>query len=109
MAGPIGPTVSWSGNDHILSHSLSKTQSMVSFDSIPPENPETPGVEGAPSAAEFRAKHIGSQLTEPSGTRTCTSASIYPGTGEIDGSFVQHQKYFFKDGNITFLVRGVQR
>ena len=75
MAAPI---VSWGGNDHIVSHSLSKTQSMVSFDFIPSDKPETPGGEGAPRVAEFRTKHMGSRLTGPSGTRMCTSTCVYP-------------------------------
>jgi hypothetical protein len=30
-------------------------------------------------------------------------AGAYP---EIDSHFLRHKKYFFKDGNVTFLVRG---
>ena len=100
--------VAWSGNEHTVSPSLSKTPSMVSFDSTFSDI-ETPGVQGAHHAADARVNYVSSQVIEPSGTRTYTPASIYPGTGATDGSFVRHHKYFFKDGNVTFLVRGVQR
>jgi hypothetical protein len=36
-----------------------------------------------------------------------TSASTNPSTDAADDSFIQHPKYFFKDGNLTFLVCGV--
>lgn len=29
------------------------------------------------------------------------------GQGTLDDSFVRHEAYFFKDGNVTFLVRGL--
>jgi hypothetical protein len=32
-----------------------------------------------------------------------TLAGEYPA---VDGHFLRHKKYFFKDGNVTFLVRG---
>ena len=72
---------------------------MVSFDSILSDNSETSSVQGIPHVAESRVKHVTSQVIEPNETRTYTS----------DGSFMGHQRYFFKDGNITFLVRDVQR
>ena len=91
--------VSWSSNEHRISPSLLKTPSMVSFDSILSDNSETPSLQGVPHVAESRVEYVTSQVIEPSETRTYTS----------DGSFMQHQKYFFKDGNVTFLVRDVQR
>jgi len=36
------------------------------------------------------------------------STSTYPGPDAADGSFVRHPKYFFKDGNVAFLVRVVR-
>jgi len=104
--------VSWSGKEHTVSPSLSKTPSMVSFDSILSDNSETPSLQCAPHAVESwppRVKYVTSQVIETSGTRTCASASMYPGGGATDGSFVRHHRYFFKDGNVTFLVRGDQR
>ena len=101
--------VSWSGNEHTGSPSLSKTPSMVSFASILSDNSETPDMQCAHHAVESRVKYVTSQVIEPSGTRTCTSASMYSGAGATDGSFVRHHRYFFEDGNVTFLVRGVRR
>jgi len=103
--------VSWSGNEHTVSPSLSKTPSMVSFDSLLSDNSETPSPRCAPHVVESRppqVKYITSQMIGPSETRMCTSASMYPGAGANDGSFVRHHRYFFKDGNVTFLVRRVQ-
>ena len=101
--------VSWSGNENTASPSLSKTPSMVSFDSMLSDNFETPSMQGAPHAVESRVKYVTPQVIEPSGTRTYTSASMYPGASATDSSFVRHHRYFFKDGNVTFLVRGVWR
>ena len=81
---------------------------MVSSDSILSYNSETQSVQGAPHAAESRVKYITFQVNEPSGTRTYTLATMYPGVSAADGSFVWHPRYFFKDGNVTFLVRDVQ-
>ena len=48
-------------------------------------------------------------LIKPSGSETAfTSASTYTRADETDASFVQHPKYFFKDGNVTFLVSGIR-
>ena len=44
-------------------------------------------------------------LAEPSGSETPTRTHQRADT--VDDSFTRHHKYFFKDGNITFLVRGV--
>ena len=101
--------VSWSGNEHTVSPSLSKAASMVSFDSILSDNSETPGMQVAHHASESRVKYVSSQVIEPSGTRTCPSGIMYPGDGATDDSFVRDHRFFFKDGNVTFLVRGVQR
>ena len=100
--------VSWSGKEHTVSPSLSKTPSMVSLDSILSDKSETPGVPGAHHVAESQVKYVSSQVIEPSGTGTCTSGSMYPGAGATDSSFVRHHRHFFKDGNVTCLVRGVQ-
>jgi hypothetical protein len=43
------------------------------------------------------------------GSETSTPASTYSSADPAgDDSFIRHQTYFFKDGNVTFLVRGVQ-
>lgn len=36
---------------------------------------------------------------------SCESETPDPSGWQSDDSFVQHSKYFFKDGNVTFLVR----
>ena len=104
--------VSWGDNEHMLSSRHSKTPSVVSFDSIPSDNPEAPGIQGATPGrvAESLAKRMSSQAIGPSEARTSTSTSIYPGAdaADRDDPFTRHNKYFFKDGNVTFLVRGIQ-
>jgi len=104
--------VSWSGDEHIVSPNLSKTPSVISVDSILSDKPEaSPSDQGAPSyMAEIQPTHTASQVIGPNGIRAPTSTStIYPGpdAANHDGSFVRHNKYFFKDGNVTFLVRDV--
>ena len=70
---------------------------------------ETPSMQGVPHAAESRANYVTSQVIEPSEARTYASTTVYPSVSATDGSFVRHHRYFFKDGNVTFLVRDVQR
>jgi len=82
---------------------------MVSFDSLLSDNLEiSPTIEGAPHATDSQAKHTSPQVIEPSGSRACSSVSVYPGADAAWGSFIRHHKYFFKDGNVTFLVRDIQ-
>jgi len=101
--------VFWGSKAKIVSPRLSKTPSMVSFDSLLSDNPETPpAVEGAPHATASQVKHTSFQVIEPSGSRACSSVSVYPGADTAKGSFIRHHKYFFNDGNVTFLVRGTQ-
>ena len=99
--------VSWGGNHHwdIISRNLSKTLSIVSVDSIFQDKPDiSPADHGAPYAGGSRTMNMASQVIELSGTRTSTSTSTYPGADAADGLFVRHPKYFFKDGNVAFLV-----
>ena len=101
--------VSWGNNEKIVSPMLSKTTSMISFDSLNSDDLETgPAVEGAPHATQSQSKCTNSQAIEPSGSGTVSSVSVYPGADAAEGYFKRHHKYFFKDGNVTFLVRGVQ-
>ena len=95
--------VSWGGNEHIVSSNLSETPSIVSVDSILRDT--SPTVQGA---LQSLAMNVASQGIEPSRTRTSKSTSTYPGADAADGSFVRHPKYFFKDGNVAFLVRAVR-
>ena len=98
--------VSWGGNEHIVSPILLKTPSIVSVDSILRDT--SPAVQGTPHAAQSRAMNTAFQVIEPSRTKTWASTSTYPGADAADGSFVRHPKYFFKDGNVAFLVRVVR-
>ena len=108
MANPI---VSWSGDDHIVSPNLSETSSVISFDSILSDKPEgSLGDQGAPRMAESHPTHTAPQVIEPIGIKTSTSTTIHPESdaADHDDSFMRHNKYFFKDGNVTFLVRDAQ-
>ena len=101
--------VSWGSNEKIVSPMLSKTPSMISFDSLNSDDLEARlAVEGAPHATGSQAKRTDSQVIEPSGCRASSSISVYLGADGAEGSFKRHHKYFFKDGNVTFLVRDVQ-
>jgi hypothetical protein len=85
---------------------VSSAPSIVSVDAILLDKSETsPSVQEA-GAAESWVKRKSSLVIDPSRGRTSTS--VYSKADEVDGSFVRHHKYFFKDGNITFLVRGDQ-
>ena len=98
--------VSWGGNDHIISPDISRTSSIVSIDSILPQK-RTTAVQRAP-VPESSAKRMSSLSVESSGREMLVSASTYARAGSTDDSFIRHYKYFFEDGNITFLVRGSQ-
>jgi hypothetical protein len=84
--------VSWGDSKHITSPVNSSKPSIVSIDSI---------------QTSLSSKHMSSALTEPSGSETLTP-SAYSRADAADTSFERHQKYFFKDGNVTFLVSGVR-
>jgi hypothetical protein len=90
--------VSWGGSEHI-----------VSVDSIIQDKPDTsPTVLGTPHVVHSRTTNMASQVMGPSRTRTWMSTNTYPGADAADDSFVRHPKYFFKDGNVAFLVRVVR-
>jgi len=97
------PIVSWGGNEKIVSPRISKTPSVVSFDSLLSDNPEAPPVvQGATHATGSQVRYTNSQVIEPSGTRASPPVSMYPGVDAAEGSFIRHHKYFFKDGNVIF-------
>jgi hypothetical protein len=97
--------VSLSDNELCISPVLSSAASIVSFDStfsdteshwkMSPTASEAPCLPGA----GFEAKHTNLpkflEGSTPRGRHTTP-----------DNSFVRHDRYFFKDGNVTFLVRG---
>jgi len=81
---------------------------MVSFDSLLADNSEAPpAVQGAPHATNSQVKNTSYQVIEPSGSRARPSVSMYPEADTAEGPFIRHHKYFFKDGNVTFLVRDI--
>ncbi|KAH9175015.1 hypothetical protein EDB89DRAFT_430847 [Lactarius sanguifluus] len=103
MAPPI---VSWSDNEIWTSPVLSNAASIVSFnstfsDTYPSRSQTLPTASEAPRLpdAKFGAKKTGlpgfSEGKIPRG-----------GQAIADGSFIRHDAYFFKDGNVTFLVDG---
>ncbi|KAI9441595.1 hypothetical protein H4582DRAFT_1396800 [Lactarius indigo] len=99
--------VSWSDNEIYMSPVLSSAASIVSFDSTfsdayPSHLQMSPTVSEAPGlpSAEFEAQHA-SLTGFPEGGKTPRSGHTTP-----DNSFIQHHAYFFKDGNVTFLIDG---
>ncbi|KAI9465240.1 hypothetical protein BJY52DRAFT_672827 [Lactarius psammicola] len=91
--------VSWGATAPAASPASSSSPSVVSFDSLsdvqPPKGPEAHGgTETGTNSANSSTGEINATLTP---------VSIYPG---VDDSFQRHDTYFFKDGNITFLVDG---
>jgi hypothetical protein len=82
---------------------------MVSFDSLLSNNPETsPASKAGSHVTESQANHTSSQVIKPSRNRAPSSVGVYPEADADKGSFMRHYKYFFEDGNITFLVRDIQ-
>ncbi|KAI0002244.1 hypothetical protein BJV74DRAFT_43321 [Russula compacta] len=95
--------VSWRGNEARVSQpppvSSASAVSVVAIDSISsPQNQPTMS-QTAPEAPEPRTAGL---EAEP-GTISGISAGAEPTT---DDSFLRHDTYFFKDGNITFMVDG---
>jgi hypothetical protein len=90
------------GDEHTVSPVLSSTPSFVSARSMLSDLPErSPGVHDTFHVAEsHQIQGVRSLVIELSGSRKPTS--IY---GEGSTSFIRHHKYFFSDGNTTFLVR----
>ena len=100
--------VSWGGGkEHITPPVFSSTKpSIVSIDSMLPHRRETSLiVPETLRAAGSYAKHMSPLMIEPSRSEASTSASTYPRVDAGDDSFIRHHKYFFEDGNVTFLVR----
>ncbi|KAI9465231.1 hypothetical protein BJY52DRAFT_1209647 [Lactarius psammicola] len=96
--------VSWSDNEISISP-VPSSASIVSFDSTfsdtyPNHSLMSPTASEAPGLpyAEFGAKHTG--FSEEAKIPRC-------GHGTPDGSFKRHDTYFFKDGNVTFLIDGM--
>ncbi|KAH9067671.1 hypothetical protein EDB87DRAFT_19689 [Lactarius vividus] len=78
--------VSWSDNEIYTYPSHSQMSPIASEVRTPP-------------SAEFGPEHISPQFSE--GRKTLRGGHTTP-----DDSFIRHDVYFFKDGNVTFLVDG---
>src|SRR6266702_4524870 len=102
--------VSWSDIEICISPipNLSSAASIISFDStfsdtypshsqMPPTASEAPGL----PSAELGAKHTKLPGFSEEG-KTPTG-----GHATTDDSFIRHDAYFFKDGNVTFIVRSL--
>ncbi|KAH8986716.1 hypothetical protein EDB92DRAFT_2116328 [Lactarius akahatsu] len=96
--------VSWSDNEIFTSPVLSSAASIISFDSTFSDtylshSQMSPTASKAPG---LHIAHIGAKYT------TFLEFSENPGGGHAtpDDSFIRHDAYFFKDGNVTFLVGG---
>jgi hypothetical protein len=102
--------VSWGGNEPVttLPPSLPRAPSMiVSVDSILPEKLMTS--QNTPRADGPRVGRTSFQMTKPNETtRTSWTSSMCPWVDATDDSFIRHRKYCFEDGNVAFLVRGLQ-
>jgi hypothetical protein len=98
-------------SDHTVSpvvSCISSTPSIVSIDSIIRHKHTTSSaVQGIP-ASESSTKCMSSLSVESNGNETSISGSTYSRADSTDDSFIRHHKYFFKDGNVTFLVSGSQ-
>jgi hypothetical protein len=86
-----------------MSSALSKRASIVSIDSILTDTHDGSfSASETPSVAESRVKDaMPSLVIQPGGGKTHGGSYTGP-----DGPFIRHEKYFFSDGNVTFLVRG---
>ncbi|KAI9441602.1 hypothetical protein H4582DRAFT_1397150 [Lactarius indigo] len=101
--------VSWSDNEIYISSLPSSAASIVSFDSTFSDT-YSGQIQMSPTASEsearglpgagFRARHT-SLPGFPEEGKTPRNEHTTP-----DDSFIRHDTYFFKDGNVTFLIDG---
>ena len=87
----------WRDSEYVISPVGSSTPSIVSVESILSDLPED--INENPHAAESRIKCMGPQVTKLPGNRASVGMN-----SRANDSFIRHPKYFFMDGNITFLV-----
>ena len=97
-------TVSWGGTEDPISPVPSSTPSIVSIDSALSYESNTSSTVREATGPTPVAKLMDFLLVESSGSET--SASTQHRADTAHESFTRHHKYFFKDGNVTFLVRG---
>ena len=100
-----GWSLAGSDSDHVISPLGPSAPSIISVDCILPDTyKKSPGANGIPQAAVSQIKCMNSQTIEPLGISAIRSCVCKYPPGP-DNSFIRHPKYFFADGNITFLVR----
>ncbi|KAI9441605.1 hypothetical protein H4582DRAFT_1810947 [Lactarius indigo] len=103
-------TVFWSDNGICISPVLSSAASIVSFDSTFSDTYPSPSPSRSqicPTASETAVPHsadVGAEHTSPPGFSA--RIKLRNGYATPDGSFIRHDAYFFKDGNVTFLIDG---
>jgi hypothetical protein len=93
----------WEDSDYAISSIGSTSPSIASFDSILSEAPKTIPSNG--TTVESQIKCMDPESIEPIGHRQ--SIGVYTGADGYDDPFIRHPNYYFRDGNITFLVRSV--
>ena len=79
------------------------TPSVVPIESLLSDPHEKPPF--SPEASMIRLIGPGTGHASFLAMGSCESETPDPSGWQSDDSFVQHSKYFFKDGNVTFLVR----
>ncbi|KAF8270190.1 hypothetical protein EI94DRAFT_1798413 [Lactarius quietus] len=98
--------VSWSDNDICLSPVPSSTASIVSFDStFSDKDPSYWQMTPAAEALRLSSAEFGDKGTSPPRFSE-EGRTPRGGHATLDESFVRHDEYFFKDGNVTFLIDG---
>lgn len=96
--------VSWAGDEHVISPAPSSTPSIVSVDSVFSHERETSSTVQEANRPTH-AKRLSLLLAEQREyLEKSTSASANQRVDTTDDLFTRHDKYFFKDGNVTFLV-----
>ena len=100
--------ISWSDREICISPVLSSAASTISFDStfsdpIPSHSPMSPT---ASEALGLPGDKFGARYNNLPGFSD-EGRTSRGGHATLNDSFVRHDVYFFKDGNVTFLVCGL--
>ena len=98
----------WEDSDYVISPIGSTSPSIASVDSILSDASKIfPSVNGTPRTAESQIKCTDPQAIEPIGHRQSVGTYTRAGASASGDPFIRHPNYYFRDGNITFLVRDV--
>ena len=101
--------VSWSDKEICISPVLSSAAFIISFDSTfsdPVPNHSSMSTITASPALGLPSEKIGDRYSNLPGFSN-EGRTPRGGHATLDDSFVPHDTYYFKDGNVTFLVRGL--